>query len=292
MADHYSYQGESSVLFVQYIVPQKLLTKCVAKLTRMKMGAVTTAFIRWFVKHFNVDMQVAKQPDIEHYATFNQFFTRELKPGARPIQASSNRQMISPVDGAISAHGKIQRGTILQAKGCDYTIESLLGIGNDWTPYFQQGAFMTAYLSPRDYHRIHMPVTGTLRAMNYVPGKLFSVNQQAVAGIPGLFSRNERTVCLFETDQGRVAVILVGAMLVGNMELVWHGPVNSNHSNQPAHWQYDQGEVQLTQGDELGRFNMGSTVILLTEHPDFAWLPQFKTDSPLQMGQMIGEFNH
>ncbi|MDF1759359.1 MAG: archaetidylserine decarboxylase [Coxiellaceae bacterium] len=278
------------MLFVQYIVPQKLLTKCVAKLTRMKMGTLTTAFIRWFVKHFTVDMQQAKQPDIEQYATFNQFFTRELKPGVRPIQASASQQMISPVDGAISAHGMIQRGTILQAKGCDYTIEALLGIGNDWTHSFQQGAFMTAYLSPRDYHRIHMPVTGTLRAMNYVPGKLFSVNQQAVAGIPGLFSRNERTVCLFETKHGRVAMILVGAMLVGNMELVWHGVVNANHSNQPSHWQYDDGAVKLAQGDELGRFNMGSTVIILTEHPDFSWLPQLQTDTPLEMGQVIGAF--
>ncbi|MDF1795710.1 MAG: archaetidylserine decarboxylase [Coxiellaceae bacterium] len=278
------------MLFVQYIVPQKLLTKIVAKLTRIKMGKLTTAFIRWFVKHFSVDMQLALQPDIEQYQTFNAFFTRELKPGARPNQASSIQQMISPVDGAISAHGQIQRGTILQAKGCDYTIDALLGTGNDWVSYFQQGAFMTAYLSPRDYHRIHMPISGTLRAMNYVPGKLFSVNQQAVAGIPGLFARNERTVCLFETDQGRVAVILVGAMLVGNMEVVWHGTINASHSDQPAHWQYKNNEVQLTQGDELGRFNMGSTVIILTEHPDFTWLPSLETDTPLQMGQVIGTF--
>ncbi len=279
------------MLFVQFIVPQKLLTRCVAKLTRMKMGRITTAFIRWFVKHFQVDMQQAKQSDITFYTTFNQFFTRELKSGARPIQAQSDVELVSPVDGAISASGPIEKGMVLQAKGCHYSVESLLGVGSDWAQYFQGGSFMTAYLSPRDYHRIHMPLSGTLRAMNYVPGKLFSVNQQAVSGIDGLFARNERTVCLFETAYGRMAVVLVGAMLVGNMELVWHGEVNPAHSDQPAHWQYSNDEVQLNRGDELGRFNMGSTVIMLLEHPDFAWLPALKAEDPLLMGQVLGAFN-
>ncbi len=278
------------MLFIQYIVPQKWLTKCVSRLTRCRMGRLTTAFIRWFVKHYQVDMSIADEPNIETYSSFNAFFTRALKSGARPLQSQNDGDVISPVDGAVSAFGPLKDGQLLQAKGSYYSVEALLGGGRDWANAFSDGHFITAYLSPRDYHRIHMPIDGQLESMHYVPGRLFSVNQQAVAGIPGVFARNERVVCLFNTKYGRFAVILVGAMLVGNMETVWHGSVNPNHSNQANSWSYKDEAILLKQGDELGRFNMGSTVILLTEHPDFAWLPRLKPDEPLQMGQCLGNF--
>lgn len=278
------------MLFVQYIVPQKWLTKCVSRLTRCRWGKVTTAFIRWFVKRYQVDMAIAAEPSIDSYLSFNAFFTRALKSGARPLQAQTDNDVISPVDGAVSEFGPLKDGQLLQAKGCYYSIETLLGGGHDWAQSFSKGHFITAYLSPRDYHRIHMPIDGQLESMHYVPGRLFSVNQQAVAGIPGVFARNERVVCLFTTKHGRFAVILVGAMLVGNMETVWHGSVNPDHSNKASSWLYKDQPVCLKRGDELGRFNMGSTVILLTEHPDFAWLPKLKPDVPLQMGEQLGSF--
>lgn len=278
------------MLFVQYIVPQKWLTKCVARLTRCRWGKVTTAFIRWFVKRYQVDMSIADEPNIESYLSFNAFFTRALRAGVRPIQAQHDGDLISPVDGAVSEFGPLKDGQLLQAKGCYYTVETLLGGGKDWTQSLSRGHFITAYLSPRDYHRIHMPIDGQLESMHYVPGRLFSVNQQAVAGIPGVFARNERVVCLFSTKYGRLAVILVGAMLVGNMETVWHGSVNANHSNRANSWTYNDKPVHLKQGDELGRFNMGSTVILLTENPDFTWLSKLKPDLALQMGECLGSF--
>lgn len=278
------------MLLLQYLLPQKLLTRFMARLTRWRMGWLTTAFIRWFVRRYQVDMSQALEPNPAAYASFNDFFTRPLKEGARPLQSQGEQELVSPVDGAISALGALQDGCLLQAKGHQYSLDALLAGNKAWCDIFHGGHFLTAYLSPKDYHRIHMPIDGRLLSMTYVPGRLFSVNQQAVAGIPGLFSRNERTVCLFETAFGRLAVILVGAMIVGNMETVWHGEINPDHSAQCASWDYGDQSICLQRGQELGRFNMGSTVILLTESSDFGWSQPLKSNDVLQMGQLIGRF--
>jgi phosphatidylserine decarboxylase len=246
--------------------------------------------IRWFVGRYGVDMAEAAEPRIEAYASFNDFFTRALRPGARPLAAAD---WICPVDGAISQFGRIERDQIFQAKGHRYSSTALLGGDAALAAPFDDGSFATLYLSPRDYHRIHMPCAGTLRRMLHVPGALFSVNPSTARGVPGLFARNERVVCLFDDAQGRpFALVLVGATIVGSMATVWHGPVNPPRPGLLREWRYDDRlpPVALAQGAEMGRFLLGSTVVML--FPNDAGLvfdPTWAAGGAIRLGQAMAQ---
>jgi phosphatidylserine decarboxylase len=257
----------------QYLLPKQALTLLAGRVAGAEGGAATTALIRWFIKRYGVNMAEAAEPDPAAYPSFNQFFTRALKPGARPL---ARADWICPVDGSISQFGRIEAGRIFQAKGHDYSATALVGGDGALAAHFQQGHFATLYLSPRDYHRIHMPAGGTLRRMIHVPGALFSVNPTTARGVPGLFARNERVVCVFDSAAGPWVLVLVGATIVGSMATVWHGVVNPPRPGSLREWSYAEGEHRLAQGDEMGRFLLGSTVVLLMPGPmvfDSAWQP-------------------
>jgi phosphatidylserine decarboxylase len=247
-------------VLAQYFLPKQALTVLAGKLAHLRGGALTTGVIRWFVRRYGVDMSEAANPDIASYPSFNDFFTRPLREGLRPLAAAD---FICPVDGAISQFGRIEGDRILQAKGHRYSTTALLGGDRDLAARFEGGSFATLYLSPRDYHRIHMPCDGRLTQMIYVPGSLFSVNPATVRGVPDLFARNERVVCVFESAQGPFVMTLVGATIVGSMATVWHGTVNPPRSRDICKWRYDDRDIRLAQGDEMGRFQLGSTVVLL-----------------------------
>ncbi|MFB9137677.1 archaetidylserine decarboxylase [Vibrio sp. AK197] len=250
---------------LQYWIPQHGLTRVMGKLASAKAGSLTTAVIRWFIKHYKVNMDEALHPDPTHYKSFNQFFVRELKPGVRPI-ADGDEVITHPADACVSQFGPIDDGQLIQAKGHRYSALELLGGDEALAQEFDQGAFATLYLSPRDYHRVHMPCDGTLRQMIYVPGDLFSVNPLTAENVPNLFARNERVVCIFDTEFGPMAQVLVGATIVGSIELVWAGTVTPPRGNTVYRWDYPaQGDksVVLKKGEEMGRFKLGSTVINL-----------------------------
>ncbi len=238
----------------QYLLPKTLLTQLAGKLASGSYGSVTTRFIAWFVQRYKVDMNEAAQPDITQYASFNDFFTRALAPGLRPLAASD---LICPVDGAISQFGKIERGQIFQAKGHDYSTTALLGGDAALARQFEHGNFATIYLSPRDYHRIHMPCAAELEQMIYVPGDLFSVNPTTARGVPGLFARNERVVCMFNSEHGQFALVLVGATIVGSMATSWHGLVNPPRTGEIRKWDYRSQQIRFAKGDEMGKFLLG-----------------------------------
>ena len=258
----------------QYLLPKQALTSFAGTVASRAGGASTTRLIAWFVRKYGVDMGEAAEPDIARYATFNDFFTRALKPGARPL---AEADWVCPVDGAISQFGAIEQGRIVQAKGHDYSTAALVGGDAVLAARFLHGAFATLYLSPKDYHRIHMPCDGRLVRMVYVPGDLFSVNPATARGVPGLFARNERVVCVFDAAHGPFAMVLVGATIVGSMATVWHGVVNPPRAKRVRDWRYDDRPVELRQGEEMGRFLLGSTVVLLfpAPRPRFAegWAP-------------------
>jgi phosphatidylserine decarboxylase len=279
----------SDLLFTlpQYIIPHHFLSRLMLKFTRLQMGAVTRWLIRRFIKHYRVNLSIAESENIRDYSSFNQFFTRALKPTARPL---SDAPIISPVDAQISQIGAIEDGSLLQAKGRDFRLDELLGGPNKMVNLFQQGLFCTLYLSPKDYHRIHMPITGQLTDMVYVPGRLFSVNQRTSRVVPNLFARNERLICLFETEFGPMALILVGALFVGSIETVWADTVTPNHYGEIKHWFYsDTTAPTLQRGAEMGRFNMGSTVILLLDADRLAWLPELTVARSISMGQGLAQ---
>jgi phosphatidylserine decarboxylase len=246
----------------QYLLPKQALTALMGRLASGEYGGATTGVIRRFVGRYGVDMSEAAEPDIAAYKSFNDFFTRPLKPGARPL---ADAPLICPVDGAISQFGAIEGDQIFQAKGHAYSTTALVGGDKSLAEQFRGGHFATLYLSPKDYHRIHMPCEGKLLRMVYVPGALFSVNPTTARGVPGLFARNERVVCVFERAGGAPFVlVLVGATIVGSMATVWHGVVNRARSGQLREWRYEGKEaITLRQGDEMGRFLLGSTVVLL-----------------------------
>ena len=241
-------------------MPKQALTLLAGRVASAQWGHWTTALIRRFVQHYQVNMDEAANPDIASYASFNDFFTRALQPGARPL---AQADLVCPVDGAISQLGAIAVDQIVQAKGHCYSTTALLGGDSAMAARFQHGHFATLYLSPRDYHRIHMPCDGTLRSMVHVPGSLFSVNPTTARGVPELFARNERVVCLFDGPAGPFALVLVGATIVGSMATVWHGQVNPPRTGLVRQWDYEPGEVVLRQGEEMGRFLLGSTVVML-----------------------------
>ena len=270
----------------QYLLPQHLISRITLRLTRCKTVWFKNALIRWFIRQFMVDMSQALDPVAENYPTFNAFFTRELRPGIRPLVSGAN-DIACPVDGAVSQLGSIDDGNVFQAKGRDYSLVELLGGSADRAAPFRNGRFATLYLSPRDYHRMHMPLEGTLREMVYVPGSLFAVNSTTVKVIPRVFARNERVVAIFDTPIGQMAMVLVGAINVGCIETVWHGVVTPPTRPDITTWLY--GNVNLARGAEMGRFNMGSTVVLLFEPGVMEWSESLRAGSAIQMGQLLGK---
>lgn len=265
----------------QYLIPHHLLSRFVHFLTRLQLGFLTHSIIRLFITLYRVDMQLAQVPDPKEYLSFNHFFTRALKPEARPLATAT---LLSPVDGEISQLGCIENQRVLQAKGHHFKLIDLLAGEETLAELFNNGLFCTIYLSPRDYHRIHMPMTGQLTQMIYVPGKLFSVNQRTTRVVPNLFARNERSICLFDTELGPMAIILVGALFVGSMETVWEGALP--YERAIRHWHYDKS-LTLQQGQEMGRFNMGSTVILLLNTAQKQWLEHLHPQTKVLMGQAL-----
>lgn len=273
-------------IWPQYILPHHFLSRFMHALTRIRGGAVTRAAMRAFAKAYDVNMQEAQREDFEAYESFNAFFTRALKPEARPLDEAAD-SVVSPVDGIVNQAGAIREGRIFQAKGMDYSAEELLGDPGLAAP-FMNGEFATLYLSPRDYHRIHMPCDGRLTQMLHVPGRLFSVNGLTASSIPRLFARNERVVCLFETPLGRMALVAVGAIFVGSIETVWAGEIAPPAGRQIRRWHYASDDVVLKKGQELGRFNMGSTVILLTEPDAVDWGEHLLPGNRMRVGERIG----
>lgn len=254
-------------IILQYLLPKQAITILAGKLANLEGGKLTTAVIAWFIKRYQVNMAEAANPDISSYATFNDFFTRALKTDARPL---AETKLICPVDGAISQFGNIEQDQIFQAKNHNYSALTLLAGNQILANKFENGYFSCLYLSPKDYHRIHMPCDGTLKSMAYVPGDLFSVNPNTAANVPNLFARNERVVCEFESEQhGSFAMVLVGATIVGSMATVWHDSknkvINPPRSQNIRTWSYADKNISLKQGDEMGRFLLGSTVVMLFE---------------------------
>ena len=269
----------------QYLLPQQALTALAGRFAGWQGGALTTAAIRRFVARYGVDMAEAADPAPGHYATFNAFFTRALREGARPL---ADADFISPVDGAISQCGPIEGDQIFQAKGHRYSTRALVGGDAVLADRFQDGTFATLYLSPRDYHRIHMPCAGRLTRMIHVPGDLFSVNPATARGVPGLFARNERVVCVFEGAQGPFVMVLVGATIVGSMATVWHGVVNPPRPGRLREWTYEMGNIELAQGEEMGRFLLGSTVVMLFPKGVMQFNADWTPTRPIRMGEAMG----
>jgi phosphatidylserine decarboxylase len=279
---------ERLAVAAQHLLPKQALTSLMGRLAATAGGATTTAAIRGFVKRYGVNMAEAAKADPAAYATFNDFFTRELKAGARPLATAD---WLCPVDGAISQFGAVARGRIFQAKGHDYSATALLGGDAALAAHFQNGHFATLYLSPKDYHRIHMPRAGRLLRMIHVPGALFSVNPATARGVPGLFARNERVVCVFDGDFGGEqkpwVLVLVGATIVGSMATVWHGVVNPPRPGSLREWAYLDQNIRLKQGDEMGRFLLGSTVVMLMPPGALNFNPKWAPGGAIRMGELM-----
>jgi phosphatidylserine decarboxylase len=273
---------------LQYLLPQHLLTQLVHGATRSRLAWFKNALIDNFVVNYRPDMSEAAQPDPFAYPTFNEFFTRALRDGVRP-EDPDPAALVSPVDGTVSQLGTLDGSWLVQAKGIAYTLESLLGDEGEWAASLRGGAFATLYLAPYNYHRVHMPAAGTLRAAWYLPGALFSVNAASAASIPGLFARNERIVCLFGDGAVDFALVLVGALFVGSMATVWHGDVTPRSPRRRAALPLDgaHSPLHLPRGAEAGRFNMGSTVILLLPPGRAQWLAQLAPGSTVRVGQAL-----
>lgn len=270
----------------QYLLPKQALTVLAGKFAGARAGGLTRAAIRRFVARYGVDMSEAAQPDIDGYASFNEFFTRPLRDGVRPL---ADADWVCPVDGAISQFGCIQGDAIFQAKGHFYGTQALVGGDAELAARFQDGEFATIYLSPKDYHRIHMPCEGQLRRMIHVPGALFSVNPATARGVPGLFARNERVVCVFDTASGPLVMALVGATIVGSMATVWHGVVNPPRPGTVREWRYDDRSITLEKGAEMGRFLLGSTVVMLFAPGAIHFTPEWAPARAVRMGEAMGQ---
>ncbi|WP_076999715.1 archaetidylserine decarboxylase [Variovorax sp. KK3] len=270
----------------QYLFPKQALTNFAGWVAGKERGAVTTWIIRRFVAKYGVDMGEALDSDIASYRSFNDFFTRALRPGVRPI---AEADLVCPVDGAISQFGKIEGDQIIQAKGHRYSTTALVGGDAALAAKFEHGSFATLYLSPKDYHRIHMPCAARLLRMIYVPGTLFSVNPVTARGVPGLFARNERVVCVFESAHGPFVLALVGATIVGSMATVWHGVVNPPRAGELREWHYDR-QLVLPQGDEMGRFLLGSTVVMLFPKPALAFNPAWAPGRAVRLGEAMANY--
>jgi len=279
-------------VILQYLLPKQALTLFAGRVARWQGGRVTHALIRWFIGRYGVNMAEAANADIGAFRSFNEFFTRPLKPGVRPL---ADAAFVCPVDGAISQHGPIRADQIFQAKGHSYSVLALVGGDKELAAQFIDGAFATIYLSPKDYHRIHMPSAARLRRMIHVPGDLFSVNPATAQGVPGLFARNERVVCVFDVPHGPngetrpFVQVLVGATIVGSMATVWHGVVNPPRPGQLRDWRYDDKAVVLDRGEEMGSFLLGSTVVLLWPKDTIVFNPTWAPAKGVRMGEAMGE---
>lgn len=274
-------------ILLQKIVPQHLLSLFAGFIANCHWPWVKNSFIHWFIRRYQVDMSAAIQPDPSQYPTFNSFFTRHLKPELRPIDQDPN-SIVSPVDGIISQAGSLQMTRIIQAKGFDYDLLSLLGGNNDRAQPFLNGNFVTLYLAPKDYHRVHMPISGQLKEMTYIPGNLFSVNSITANHIPHLFSRNERVVCIFETPIGQMAMILVGAMIVASINTAWAGKITPPRQQKIQTWSYHD-KIMLNRADEMGYFELGSTVILLFEPNRIGGLEKLESQQKIYFGQNLAK---
>ncbi len=273
-------------VLAQHLLPKQRLTQFAGRVAGARSHWVTPRLIRWFVAKYGVDMREAADPDLASYASFNDFFTRPLKAGARPLAVAN---FVCPVDGAISQFGGIEDGRIVQAKGHLFTVTELVGGDAELAAEFRHGRFANLYLSPKDYHRLHMPCDGRLTRMIYVPGALFSVNPVTARGVPNLFARNERVVCVFDSPlHGRFVMVLVGATIVGSMATVWHGVVNPRRTGQIAEWTYGDGDVTLKQGEEMGRFLLGSTVVMLFREDVIAFNRDWAPERPVRLGEAMG----
>lgn len=278
---------EALSTFPQYILPQHFLSGLMAKLTHAKCVAWKNLFIKLIIRIYGVNMDEAKSQDLNDYASFNEFFTRELKQGVRSFPSAA-KAIACPADGAVSQAGDIEAGRIFQAKGKSFTAIDLLGGDPERAKPFQNGVFTTIYLSPKDYHRLHMPIAGTLREMVHIPGRLFSVNTATTNSVPGLFARNERVACIFDTEAGPMALVLVGAIFVSSVETVWHGVVTPPTASSVRSWRYDTDAPVLQRGDEMGRFNMGSTIIVLFGKDKAQWVKELAAEKPVTLGENIG----
>ncbi|MGZ8227635.1 MAG: archaetidylserine decarboxylase [Methylococcaceae bacterium] len=271
----------------QYILPHHALSQLMSKLTHSENKTLKNLFIKQIIKHYGVNMDEALIQDIDAFKSFNDFFTRELKPGVRPLATEENA-IVCPADGAVSQAGDITDGKIFQAKGKSFTATDLLGGDPERAEPFNNGVFTTIYLSPKDYHRMHMPLTGTLTEMVHIPGRLFSVNTATTRSVPGLFARNERVCCIFDTEAGPMALVLVGAIFVSSIETVWHGVVTPPSIASVQSTRYQDNAPVLQKGEELGRFNMGSTIIVLFGKDKVQWDDALKADKLVNLGEMIG----
>ncbi|MBS3965417.1 MAG: phosphatidylserine decarboxylase [Methylomonas sp.] len=271
----------------QYVLPHHALSQLMSRLTHCENQLWKNLFIKLIIRLYGVDMTEAKHSSLDHYPSFNAFFTRELKEGARPLVADPTA-VACPADGAISQLGHIEDGSIFQAKGHRYSATELLGGDEQRAATFKHGHFATIYLSPRDYHRLHMPLTGTLREMIHIPGRLFSVNAITVDNVPNLFARNERVVCIFDTENGPMALVLVGAIFVSSIATVWHGVVTPPSIADARCWRYPDNPPVLAKGEEMGRFNMGSTIIVLFGDNAIEWDSALSAGTPVSLGAAIG----
>lgn len=274
---------------IQTLLPHHFLSSLMFKVTRIKVSWFKNFFIGKFITIYNVDMSQAQNENFTSYESFNAFFTRPLKPTARPLAEGANT-ILSPVDGTVSEVGRIQNDQVFQAKGKNFSLEKLVGGSPERAQFYRNGYFATLYLSPRDYHRIHMPISGRIREMVHVPGRLFSVSPSTARSVNGLFARNERVVAGFSTDAGPMAMIMVGAIFVSSMETVWAGTITPPRGNNLRQWSYDtQKPIHLDRADEMGRFNMGSTVILLFSENSIQWNDDLKCGKKIQFGEKLGE---
>lgn len=275
-------------IFMQYVLPHHTLSRLIGRLAECESTWFKNRLITWFIKRYNVNMSEARLEDPSAYRHFNDFFTRELKAGARPLD-TSEKSVLSPADGAISQLGVIEHGRIFQAKGHSFSLLELLGGNTERAAPFMGGSFSTVYLSPKDYHRVHMPLTGILREMVYIPGRLFSVNQTTAEHVPELFARNERVACIFDTEQGPMAVVLVGAMIVASIETVWAGLITPP-MRELRSYDYSQTARQpitLEKGAELGRFKLGSTAVVLFGPNHVIWDESMQATTSVQVGQRM-----
>ena len=271
---------------LQHLLPKQRMTAFAGLVARAAAGPFTTRLIRWFVAKYGVDMLEAANPDIGSYQTFNDFFTRPLKAGARPL---ADADFVCPVDGAISQLGTIDDHHILQAKGHRFTTTELVGGDQSLAATFRHGRFANLYLSPKDYHRLHMPCDGKLVRMIYVPGALFSVNPTTARGVPNLFARNERVVCVFESpEHGPFVMVLVGATIVGSMATVWHGVVNAKRNGKVSEWTYAEQDIVLKKGEEMGRFLLGSTIVMLFRHDTIIFNENWSPERLVRLGELMG----
>lgn len=283
--------NEKLFVWMQHLLPKQAMTELAGRIARAQAGSVTHAMIRRFIKRYRVNMEEAAEPDVTRYASFNEFFTRALKPDARPL---ADAPFVCPVDGAISQLGRIEGDQIFQAKGHTYSTRTLVGGDAQLAAQFEDGDFATIYLSPRDYHRIHMPSAGRLRRMIHVPGELFSVNPATARGVPGLFARNERVVCVFDLPceagqtPSQFVLVLVGATIVGSMATTWHGVVNPPRTLSVREWVYDDAATHLAQGEEMGRFLLGSTVVMLWPKNTLQLNPQWQAGQAVRLGEAMG----